>query len=293
MPRNTKNHTQKTYTKPTPEKMDAVILCGGLGTRLREETEFLPKPMVTIGDRPILWHIMKRYSMFGVRRFILCLGYKGHVIRDYFLNYRFYNSDFSIGLASGDITFSGKGTRKKSSEVEDWEIVLAETGPHSQTGSRIARILPHLQSNNFFATYGDGVSDVNIHALLKHHLASGKAATLTSVYPPSRFGEIIKKNGAVDFFAEKPQVASGAINGGFFVFDAKAVKKYLPRNPEKHVHLSLEGDILPELAEDKQLAAYSHPGFWQCMDTQREMEQLNTIYKQGNAPWLTPPSPNK
>lgn len=264
--------------------MEAVILCGGLGTRLREETEYRPKPMVNIGTRPILWHIMKRYSMFGVRRFIVCLGYKGDIIRDYFLNYRYYKSDFSVRLSTGDIMVDA------GEELEDWEVVLAETGAHANTGARIATALSHVRGDTFFATYGDGVADVDIAALLAHHRNYGKAATLTSVFPPSRFGEIVAQNGTVDVFAEKPQVASGAINGGYFVFDKAKMKPYLPEEPDKAPHLSLEGHVLAKLTEDKQLAGYRHQGFWQCMDTYREMEQLNTIYNEGNAPWLKPPA---
>jgi glucose-1-phosphate cytidylyltransferase len=260
--------------------MEAMILCGGLGTRLREETEFRPKPMVQIGENPILWHIMKRYSAFGVKRFILCLGYKGDVIRDYFLNYRYRRADFSVRLASGDIIFD------RRSEMEDWEVVLVETGEHTLTGSRVARALRHVVGPRFYLTYGDGVADVDIAALTTHHERSGKAATLTGVLPPSRFGEISLRDGAVEFFAEKPQVAGGAINGGFMLFEKKIIAGYLPTHPTIEQNCSLEGHVLVDLAKDGQLAAYSHPGFWQCMDTYREMELLNSIYRKGNAPWL-------
>ena len=259
---------------------EAVILCGGLGTRLREETEFRPKPMVNIGGKPILWHIMRRYSAFGVKRFILCLGYKGDYIRDYFLNYRYHHADFTVRLASGEVFLD------RRTEMEDWEVVLAETGENTLTGSRIARALPHVQGKSFYATYGDGVADVDIAALLKHHEKNGKVATLTAVLPPSRFGEIATTHGVVEFFAEKPQVASGAINGGFMVLEKAAMQSYLPADPIAHSDCSLEGDVMMKLAADKQLAAYEHPGFWQCMDTHREMELLNGIYQQGNAPWL-------
>lgn len=259
--------------------MEAVILCGGLGTRLREETEFRPKPMVAIGDKPILWHIMRRYSAFGVKRFILCLGYKGDVIRDYFLNYRYYNADFSIQLATGDLSFD-------KTETEDWEVVLAETGNSSLTGSRIASALRHVKGERFFATYGDGVADVDFDDLLKHHVNNGKAATLTSVFPPSRFGEITTHNGVVEYFTEKPQVASGAINGGFFVFEKQAIAACLPKDPKAEPNYTLEGHVLTRLAQEGQLSAYTHKGFWQCMDTHRETELLNAIYKKGNPPWL-------
>ncbi|MEJ0010456.1 MAG: glucose-1-phosphate cytidylyltransferase [Alphaproteobacteria bacterium] len=259
---------------------EAVILCGGLGTRLREETEFRPKPMVHIGEYPILWHIMKRYSAFGVKRFILCLGYKGDVIRDYFLNYRYHRADFSVQLKNGAISLDQR------TPLEDWEVVLAETGERTLTGSRIARALKHVTGRSFFATYGDGVADVNLNALLAHHTESGKAATLTSVLPPSRFGEVRSEGGIVEFFAEKPQVEAGSINGGFMVFDKPALQKYLPVDGLREPDCSLEGEVLSRLAADKQLAAYEHKGFWQCMDTHREMELLNTIYSKGSAPWL-------
>ena len=259
--------------------LEAVILCGGLGTRLREETEFRPKPMVNIGDRPILWHIMKRYSAFGVKRFILCLGYKGDVIRDYFLNYRHRHADFSVRLASGDIIFD------RRTELEDWEVVLAETGEHTLTGSRVARVMHHVLGKSFFVTYGDGVADVDMDALLAHHQHSGRGATLTSVLPPSRFGEISTRDGAVEFFAEKPQVASGSINGGFMIFEKEVLAKYLPKDGRAIANCSLEGEILTNLAADGQLAAYEHNGFWQCMDTIRERQHLEDLWSSGKAPW--------
>lgn len=259
--------------------MEAVILCGGLGTRLREETEFRPKPMVEIGDKPILWHIMRRYAAYGVKRFILCLGYKGDDIRNYFLSYRYYKSDFSINLATGEMAVD-------AAETEDWEVVLAETGDHSLTGSRIGAALKHVRGERFFATYGDGVADVDIDALLHYHLQSGKGATLTSVLPPSRFGEITTKNGTVEYFTEKPQVATGAINGGFFVFEKAPLQAKLPRHFQENPRITLEGDVLSALAKEGKLAAYEHKGFWQCMDTHREMELLNAIYNKGNPPWL-------
>lgn len=260
--------------------MEAMILCGGLGTRLREETEFRPKPMIHIGEKPIIWHIMKRYAAYGVRRFILCLGYKGDYIRDYFLDYRTHTSDFTVRLASGDVIFD------RRMEIEDWEIVLVETGEHSNTGARIARAMHHVLGKTFFATYGDGVADVDMGALLAHHVKSGKSATLTSVLPPSRFGEISTENGVVRFFSEKPQVAAGSINGGFFVFEKDKIAKHLPKDPIKEYLYSLEYEMLGTLAADQQLAAYEHSGFWQCMDTYREMELLNTVYRKGSAPWL-------
>lgn len=261
-------------------KMEAVILCGGLGTRLREETEFKPKPMVEIGGYPIVWHIMRRYAMFGVRRFILCLGYKGNIIRDYFLNYRCYHSDFTVNLKFGSVDIHGR-------DVEDWEIVLADTGENTQTGSRIARALPHIKNERFFATYGDGVAKIDINALYQHHTKKKLLATLTAVHPSSRYGEIKIEDGHVNYFAEKPQVTRDAINGGYFVFEKEVFRKYGPADPFKQPDVFLETGILEALANDQQLAAYQHGDFWQCMDTFREMQMLNRMWEEGNAPWAS------
>jgi len=259
----------------SPAGMEAVILCGGQGTRLREETEFKPKPMVEIGGKPILWHILRRYHRFGVRRFILCLGYKGEVIRDYFLNYRVRQADVTVNLRSHEITVHDKGPE------EDWEIVLTDTGDDTMTGGRIKRALSHVRGNHFFATYGDGVADIDVAALLAAHEKGGRLATVTAVHPSSRYGEIDVAHGAVKTFSEKPQVNDGWINGGFFVFDKKAFD-----GVSDAPGLVLETDVLPPLAARGQLSAYQHGGFWQCMDTYREMLALNQIWARGNAPWL-------
>ncbi|MBT3809997.1 MAG: glucose-1-phosphate cytidylyltransferase [Rhodospirillaceae bacterium] len=254
--------------------LSAVILCGGLGTRLREETEFKPKPMVEIGDKPILWHIMKQYRHFGVRNFVLCIGYKGDVIRDYFLNYPLYNSDFAIDFKSGDVE-----TLSDSCE-EDWRLVLAETGAETQTGTRIKRALRYAEGDLILATYGDGVSNVDLDRLLAHHRASGKLATVTAVRPSSRFGELAIEDNLVTNFREKPQVAEGWINGGFFVFDKRAFDRVRPVDD-----VSLEDAVLETLANQGELAVYKHHGFWQSMDTFREMTLLNEMWAAGNAPW--------
>jgi glucose-1-phosphate cytidylyltransferase len=256
-------------------EMEAVILCGGQGTRLREETEFKPKPMVEIGGRPILWHIMRRYAKFGVRRFILCLGYKGEVIRDYFLRYRYHNADVAVSLRWNDVQILGDET------AEDWEVVLADTGDETMTGGRIRRAFRHVKGERFFATYGDGVADVNVSELLNAHMAGNRLATVTAVHPSSRYGEIDIRQGSVSAFTEKPQVNGGWINGGFFVFERSAFDD-VGDDPA----LVLENDVLPKLAERQQLTAYHHDGFWQCMDTYREMLMLNAIYAQGKAPWI-------
>ena len=202
--------SEKSRTADLP---DVMILCGGLGTRLREETEFKPKPMVEIGDKPILWHIMKHYHGAGSRNVILCLGYKGDVIRDYFLNYRRYNSDFAVDFGGGNIETLSNGFD------EGWRVVLAETGKDTLTGSRIRKALHYVRGDTFFATYGDGLADVDLDALLAHHRQSGKLATVTAVHPSSRYGELSIADGAVKTFAEKPQVTTGWINGGFLVFE--------------------------------------------------------------------------
>jgi len=251
-----------------------VLLCGGLGTRLREETEFKPKAMVEIGGRPIMWHIMKHYRHYGARRFVLCLGYKGDVIREYFLNYPLYNSDFSVDFATGDV-------EPMSNECEeDWKVVLAETGRDTLTGSRIRRALRYIEGDTLLATYGDGVADIDLDRLLAHHRASGRLATVTAVRPSSRFGELSIDDNLVTRFREKPQVAEGWINGGFFVFDKRAFDRVRPDE-----NVPLEEAVLETLAGEGQLAVYKHHGFWQSMDTYREMTLLNEMWASGRAPW--------
>jgi glucose-1-phosphate cytidylyltransferase len=255
--------------------LSVVILCGGLGTRLREETEFKPKPMVEIGHRPILWHIMKHYGHYGARDFVLCLGYRGEVIRDYFLNYKLRQNDVAVELATGGVETLG------ASCDEDWRVVLAETGRDALTGSRMRRALGHVKGDIFFATYGDGVSDVDLDRLLAHHLASGKPATVTAVRPSSRFGELSISKGLVKSFHEKPQVAEGWINGGFFVFHRRALDLVRPGED-----VALEEAVLERLAAIGELAVYQHHGFWQSMDTYREMQLLNDMWARGRAPWM-------
>ncbi len=255
-------------------ELSVVIMCGGLGTRLREETEFRPKPMVEIGGRPILWHIMKHYRHFDARNFILCLGYKGDAIRDYFLNYPLYNSDFAIDFNTGDVE-----TLANVCE-EDWRVVLAETGHDSLTGTRLKSVLRYSDRSTFMATYGDGVSDVDLDRLLAFHRSSGKLATVTAVRPASRFGELAIENGMVRAFREKPQVADGWINGGFFVFEKRAFDLIRPGDNE-----TLEEAVLERLAAEGELAVYKHHGFWQSMDTYREMTILNDMWAKEQAPW--------
>lgn len=256
--------------------LDVVILCGGLGTRLREETEFKPKPMVEIGGRPILWHIMKHYHHHGVRNFILCLGYKGQAIRDYFLNYELHNSDVAVDFRDGSLETLSNGY------AEDWRVVLVDTGAETLTGSRLKKALRYVRGGTFLATYGDGLADVDIPTLLRHHRATGRLATVTAVHPSSRFGELAIRDGMVRSFREKPQVADGWINGGFFVFERTALDMIKPTD-----NVPLETGALESLAARSQLAVYQHDGFWQCMDTYREMQLLNEMWASGHAPWQT------
>jgi len=257
-----------------PETMEAMILCGGMGTRLREETEFKPKPMVEIGTRPILWHIMKLYRHYGCRNFVLCLGYRGDVIRDYFLHYHRRNSDLTVDLSDGSVRTLSNGL------CEDWSVTLAETGTHALTGLRVKRALKYVKGDTFFATYGDGVANIDLEALLDHHRKAGRLATVTAVHPSSRFGELGVEGDVVKTFREKPQVTKGWINGGFFVFE-RAAFDHLNGDDD----LSLEEGVLESLADQNQLAVYRHPEFWQCMDTYREMQLLNQMWASGRAPW--------
>jgi glucose-1-phosphate cytidylyltransferase len=256
--------------------LDALVLCGGLGTRLREETEFRPKPMVEVGGRPILWHIMKHYGAHGVGRFVLCLGYKGDFIRDYFTHYHNRSHDLEVDVGSGAVEVI---PTEREDEL-DCKVVLAETGLESLTGRRVLRALPHVKGDTFLATYGDAVADVDIEALLETHRRMGRLATVTAVHPSSRFGELHIEDGVINTFAEKPQVTEGWINGGYFVFEKKAFDLLDPTLNEP-----LETSLLERLAAMGQLAVYQHRGFWQCMDTAREMQILNDLWQSGAAPW--------
>lgn len=254
--------------------MKSVILCGGLGTRLREETEFKPKPMVEIGDRPILWHIMKSYASHGFKDFVLALGYKGDAIRDYFLHYEVRNRDFTVTLGNRDIEVHGD-----SHAEEGWRVTLAETGKETLTGGRLKTLAPYLREGAFMATYGDGVADIDLKALIAHHRSMGKLATVTAVRPSSRYGELDISQGMVRVFKEKPQVHEGWINGGFFVFEPAVLDLIKDENE------SLEQGLLMTLADRSELAVYQHEGFWQCMDTFREMQLLNDLWTDKRAPW--------
>jgi len=255
--------------------MQVVILCGGMGTRLQEETALKPKPMVEIGHRPILWHIMRYYSCFGHQQFLLCTGYKGDMIKNYFLNYRNSSRDIEIDLKTASVKVLGG-----QEEELDWTIRIHDTGIETLTGSRLKRSMCYVDDDIFLATYGDGLSDVDLNALIEHHHASGKLATVTAVRPSSRFGELSLDGDSVTSFEEKPQTGSGWINGGFFVLH-RSVFERLSDAPD----ITLEAGVLQELARNGELSVYRHSGFWQCMDTHREMMLLEEYWRAGHAPW--------
>ena len=253
--------------------MKTVLLCGGLGTRISEETQLKPKPMVEIGGRPILWHIMKIYEQHGQNDFILALGYKSEVIKDYFLNYHARLSDLTVQLKSGDVSYSNP-------TAEDWRVSLIDTGPDTMTGGRLLRLKSHLQSSGtFMLTYGDGVSDVDVSALLAFHKSHGKLATVTAVRPPVRFGELSIEDETVISFQEKPQAGEGWINGGFFVFEP-GVLDFIEDDS-----IMLERAPLEQLAQQGELMVHHHHGYWQCMDTLRDKMMLDELWHSGQAPW--------
>jgi glucose-1-phosphate cytidylyltransferase len=254
--------------------MKVVILCGGMGTRLREETEYRPKPMIEIGGRPILWHIMKIYAHYGFNEFVLCLGYKGWMIKEYFLNYAMMHGDFTLEVGKkNDIQFHNNQSE------EGWKVTLADTGLNAMTGSRVKKIEKYIDDDTFMLTYGDGVANVNIPNLLDYHRKHGKIGTVTGVSPPSRFGELSVVGRYVVGFTEKPQ-SVGFINGGFFVFD-KRIFNYLSDDE----NCILEREPMERLASDKEMVVYEHNGFWQCMDTYRDYQYLNGIWEKGEVPW--------
>jgi glucose-1-phosphate cytidylyltransferase len=254
--------------------MKTVILCGGLGTRLAEETQVKPKPMVEIGGRPIVWHVMKVYERHGFNDFTLALGYKGEVIKDYFLNYHARLSDLTVHLKKGQVDYSNP-------TAEDWRVSLIDTGASTMTGGRLLRLKRHLQSEgSFMLTYGDGVADVDLTALLKFHRSHGKLATVTAVRPSARFGGLHIGDRQVLNFKEKPQSGEGWINGGFFVFEPQ-VFDYLGDDATV-----LEQSPLETLACNGQLMAYEHAGYWQCMDTIRDRDALQSLWDCGAAPWM-------
>jgi glucose-1-phosphate cytidylyltransferase len=262
-----------------PSSLKAAILCGGQGTRIRDVSEVMPKPMLPIGGRPILWHIMKTYAAHGVTDFVLCLGFKGWLIKEFFLQYRAMTSDVTVRLGHhNQIEFHG------DSEEADWTVTLVDTGEQAQTGARVWNARRYLEGAGAFClTYGDGVGNMDLSALLRAHQVSGKAATLTGVRPVGRFGELELKGNLVTRFHEKPNVSGGYINGGFMVFDAARTWKYFRPGAD----LNLEQEVLPAMVDDGELAVFPHDGFWQCMDTLREYNLLNQMWEAGDAPWKT------
>lgn len=252
--------------------MKVVILAGGLGTRLAEETDRIPKPMVEIGDRPILWHIMKHYAQYDFKEFFIALGYKGQVIKRYFLGYHELHSSLTVSLADGNVKVHGGGR-------EDWTVHLIETGLETLTGGRVKRLEPWLKDGTFMVTYGDGVCNLDLQDLLRFHRSHGRLATVTAVRPPARFGALIFDGDLVVEFTEKPQVGEGWINGGFLVFEP-GIFDYLEGDDT-----SLEADTLEQVAADGQLAAYRHGDFWQCMDHLRDVRLLQRHWESGNPPW--------
>ena len=253
--------------------MKAVILAGGLGTRLSEETHIKPKPMVEIGGKPILWHILKIYSHFGINEFIICCGYKGYLIKEYFANYLLHTSDVTFHM---DVDSHMEVHHRKS---EPWKVTLVDTGETSQTGGRLGRVRNYLGDDCFCFTYGDGVSNVDILSLIAFHKREGREATLTAVQPPGRYGALHLDGYSVNKFKEKPDGDNAWINGGFFVLQSSVLNRIAEDGT------SFESEVLPQLAADGQLSAYKHSGFWQPMDTLRDRTKLEEMWSRGEAPW--------
>lgn len=253
--------------------MKAVILAGGLGTRLSEETVSKPKPMVEIGGKPILWHILKIYSHYGINDFIICCGYKGYVIKEYFANYFLHQSDVTFNMKENEMVVHQR-------RAEPWKVTLVDTGDDSMTGGRLKRVLPYLKDEEAFCfTYGDGVANVNITELINFHKSHGKQATLTATYPPGRFGALNIENNQIKKFEEKPKGDGSLINGGFFVLSPKVIDRIDGDNT------TWEQEPLKSLAEDGQLMSFKHSDFWQPMDTLRDKKYLEKLWQAGNAPW--------
>jgi glucose-1-phosphate cytidylyltransferase len=252
--------------------MKAIILAGGLGTRISEESHLRPKPMIEIGGKPILWHIMKLYSHHGINDFVICLGYKGYIIKEYFANYFLHMSDVTFDMSNNQMTVHQR-------KVEPWKVTLVETGEHTLTGGRLKRVKDHIGNESFCFTYGDGVSNVDIGALIDFHKKFGKKATVTAIQPPGRYGALDIRNEIAHSFQEKPAGDGAWINGGFFVLEPQVLDLI------EGDHCSWEGAPLMELAKTGDLLAYQHKGYWQAMDTMRDKHQLENLWATGNAPW--------
>ena len=253
--------------------MKVVILAGGFGTRLYEYTDLIPKPMVEIGGKPIIWHIMKRYADYGYKDFVIALGYKADVIKNYFASYHLGQNDYTVNLSSGKILTSCSGDL-------DWNVTLIDTGLNTMTGGRIKRLRDYLKDERFMLTYGDGVADVNIKQLAEHHANSNNLATLTAVRPPARFGELEIDGDLVTDFQEKSQLNAGWINGGFFVCEPQMLDFI------QNDSIRFEGEPLQKVAAQSRLGAFKHHGFWQCMDSKRDREFLESLYDEGKQLWL-------
>ena len=252
--------------------MKVVILAGGFGTRLSEYTESIPKPMVSVGGKPILWHIMNTYARFDHKDFYIALGYKSEVIKEYFLNYRALNSDFTVDLSNGDLI-------AHQQDAVDWRVTLVDTGLDSMTGGRVKRLKDFIGDESFLLTYGDGVADIDIDALVRFHRSHGKMATVSAVHPGARFGELEIQNHVVTSFKEKPQTSQGWINGGYFVLEPAFFDLI------KGDDTILEKEPLEQIAQMGELMSYQHEGFWQCMDTKRDRDALEELWQSDQAPW--------
>lgn len=252
--------------------MKVILLAGGFGTRLSEYTETIPKPMVTVGGRPILWHIMRTYAQFGHKDFYLALGYKAELIKEYFLHYRSLNADFTVDLATGAVL-------PHQIDEADWRVTLVHTGLDSMTGGRVKRMQSFIGNEPFMLTYGDGVADIDLDALLAFHLSHGKMVTVTAVHPGARFGELVIDDDQVSSFQEKPQMGQGWINGGYFIIQPEFFELITSDAT------ILEREPLEQAARMGELMAYRHNGFWQCMDTKRDRDTLEDLWQSGSAPW--------
>lgn len=254
--------------------MKTVILAGGFGTRLSEYTASIPKPMVEVGGKPMLWHIMNIYAKYGFKEFVIALGYKADVIKDYFYRFNTIRNDLTVDLATGNIDLHD------SQALEDWKVHLIDTGLNTMTSGRIKRLMPFIGNETFMMTYGDGVANVNIEKLVEFHRSHGKLATVTAVRPPSRFGGLgITDDGLVSHFVEKPQIGEGWINGGFFVLEP-GVEEFLSGD-----EIAFERDPMEKLVEAGELVAYRHEDYWQCMDTLRDVQHCDQLWRSGEAPW--------
>lgn len=254
--------------------MKAIILAGGYGSRLGDITNVVPKPMVEIGGKPILWHIMKIYSYYGINDFIICLGYKADVIKDYFLHYDFKNNDFTIEIGNGNIEFLN------TNDENNWKVTLIDTGISSEKGARLKKIEKYLEDDINLLTYGDGLANINVKELIDFHNSMGKLLTISGVRPPARFGELVADGNVLESFEEKSQTSKGLINGGFMVFNKKLLQ-FLTEDD----NCDLEYGLFEDLAKNKEIAVYKHKGLWACMDNERDMNNLNMLWKNNNAFW--------